>query len=438
MLPEDRLDALLSHHSENGRVPPDQPATTDLNGHDSLQPLLDAADQLTDLASVQPSPEFIARLEAQFLAEAAYLQEQAGAEPPLLGNDMTTLPGGDPATLFPSLVPPILGNDAPTLPGIIWAAVQEDGTELDSVPGRLGSARRPARHARLLWPALAAALLLVISATTFTVAAAASPGTVLYGLHRWEQSVQVRMAGSAADRTNLHLNYAQSALGALDAAVARHDTGAAYDDALTTYRDEMQAAATSAGSVPTGSEQDTLFAQLRQLTTRGRADLHSALGFLAWSERVQTTAVLADIGDSVLHVTQVSMVYAGHGQHLWQVTVSGTDFQQGAVLLVNGRPAGTVISVTPTTLVAQLSGDDSAPLPSSMGIANPDDTAALTSNVSSHEQENVTPSPQQTPSGDDHGGDRGGDGHGGNSGPGGGSGGYGASGGSNRSSNSGQ
>jgi hypothetical protein len=148
--------------------------------------------------------------------------------------------------------------------------------------------------------------------------------------------------------------------------------------------------------------------------------------------------VLADIGDSVLHVTQVSMVYSGHGQHLWQVTVSGTDFQQGAVLLMNGRPAGTVFSVTPTTLVAQLSGDDSAPLPSSIGIANPDNTAALTSNVSSHEQENVTPSPQQTPSGDDHGGDRGGDGHGGNSGPGGGSGGYGASGGSNRSSNSGQ
>jgi hypothetical protein len=185
----------------------------------------------------------------------------------------------------------------------------------------------------------------------------------------------------------------------------------------------MQATATSAGSVPAGSEQDALFAQLRQLTTRGRADLHSALAILAWSERAQTTAVLADIGDSVLHVTQVSMISSGHGQQLWQVTVSGTDFQQGAVLLVNGRPAGTVISVTPTTLVAQLAGDDSAPLPSSIGVANPDNTAALTGNVSSHEQENVTPSPQQTPSGDDHGGDRGGDGHGGSSGPGGGSGG---------------
>jgi hypothetical protein len=424
MLPEDRLDALLSLHAENWRLQPDNPATNGLNGHDDLQPLLDVAERLTDLAGAQPSPEFIARLEAQFLAEAAYLQDQAGAEPPLLGNDMTTLPGSDPAMLFPSLMPPILGNDAPTLPGITWAAEQEDGTELDVVPEQLRSARRrPARRARLLWPAVAAALLLVIGATTFTAAAAASPGTVLYGLHRWEQSVQVGMAGSAADRTNLHFSYAQSALDALEAAVARHDTGAAYDDALTTYRDEMQAAATSAGSVPAGSEQDALFAQLRQLTTHGRADLHSALAILAWSERVETTAVLADIGDSVLHVTQVSMVYAGHGQHLWQVTVSGTDFQQGALLLVNGRPAGAVISVTPTTLVAQLSGDDSTPLPSSIGVANPDNTAALTGNVSSHEQENVTPSPQQTPVGDDHGGDRGGDGHGGNSGPGGGSGG---------------
>src|SRR5262249_25096279 len=160
--------------------------------------LLDAADRLTDRAGAQPSPEFIARLEAQFLAAAASLQEQAGAEPPLLGNDLTTLPGSDPATLFPSLVPPILGNDAPTLPGITWAAEQEDGTELDVMPGQRRSARRrPARRVRLLWPAVAAALLLVIGATTFTAAVLASPGTVLYGLHRWEQRVQVGMAGSA-------------------------------------------------------------------------------------------------------------------------------------------------------------------------------------------------------------------------------------------------
>src|SRR5689334_2298013 len=60
MLPEDRLDALLPLYAENGRLQPDQPATTGLNGHDSLQPLLDAADRLTDLADAQPSPEFIA------------------------------------------------------------------------------------------------------------------------------------------------------------------------------------------------------------------------------------------------------------------------------------------------------------------------------------------------------------------------------------------
>src|SRR5260221_2102463 len=211
MLPEDRLDALLSLHTENWRLQPDNPATNDLNGHDDLQPLLDVAERLTDLAGAQPSPEFIARLEVQFLAEAAYLQDQAGAEPPLLGNDMTTLPGSDPAMLFPSLMPPILGNDAPTLPGITWAAEQEDGTELDVVPGQLRSARRrPARRARLLWPAVAAALLLLIGATTFTAAAAASPGTVLYGLHRWEQRVQVGMVGSPPDRTNVQLSSAQS------------------------------------------------------------------------------------------------------------------------------------------------------------------------------------------------------------------------------------
>ncbi len=416
MQPEERLDALLSLHGTNGHL---QPSANGRDEHDGLQPLLDAANRLAELAGTEPSADFADRLEARVFAQAALLEAQQRSESEHAGGTMATFPATAP-TLPDYQLPPQLGDEAPTIPGIAWGATDDDATEADVAPPRPPAAmalRGQARWRRLLAPALAATLLLALGTATFTAVAAAGPGTPLYSLHRWEQGVQASIAGSAADRTRLHLTYARDALAALDAAVVRHETGATYDDALATFSDEMRAAATNLDSVPAGGDHVTLSAQLDQLRARGRGDLHAALPGLPWPERVTTTSALAQLGDDVLRVNQVEMVYFGHGQHLWQITVTGSGFQQGAILLVNGQSAGTVTSVTATTLVAQLPSDDSAPLPGSVGVANPDNTAAVTSSISSHEQENEgTP----TPSSDDHGGhggdDGGGDDHGGGSG----------------------
>jgi hypothetical protein len=253
-------------------------------------------------------------------------------------------------------------------------------------------------------------LLAVIGASTFLAGASAGPGTPLYSLHRFEQGVQVSLAPSAAERTTLHLAFAQEALAALDASAARHQSGGAYADALATFQQEMQAATTSLTGVSAGTDYSALSSQLAQLRAQGRADLHIALAILSWSGRVVTTGVLGDIGDTVLHVNAATMLYyqdSSLDQHLWQITVSGSGFAPGAELLVNGAPAGTVRSVTPTMLVAQMSGDDAGPLPESIGVANPDDTAAQTSSISRQdhqEQSTSTPGPLATPTCDDHGG----------------------------------
>jgi len=408
MHPEDRLDALLSLRVEHGRREAEPPATSGLHGQngydgiDGLQPLLDVADRLSELGSVEPSPDFAARLKVQFFARVEYLDERDGA---------SRMPFGDGSAMrFPGEMAPLLEDDDPTQPGLEWAAARDDATQVDAMPEwrPYARARRRTVWRRMLWPVLAATLLLAIGMTTLTAAAAAGPGTPLYGLHRWEQSLQVSLASGAASRTQLHLGYAQDALTALDGATTRHETDATYDDALATFSDEMRAAAVNLGAVPAGAERDTLSARLDQLRAQGRADLHNALAILPWPQRVTTTTTLAEIGDNILHVTQASMVYSGHGQHLWQITISGSGFQQGATLLVNGQPAGNVVSITSTTLVAQMSGDDSARPPDNIGVANPDNTAALTTNLSSDDQEgNGTPDAQQTPgNGDDHGGDR--------------------------------
>jgi hypothetical protein len=421
MLPEDRLDTLLPRHIQNDQQHHEHME----NGRDGreayadLQPLLDASDRLTALNGAEPSPDFADRLETLFLATAASLSDH-GAAPASFDVLDDSL-----AARFADTNPRRLGNDYPTLPGVRWdeldsmdnvGSMDNQATVADSAIASPAPAPVPLRPRvgwrRLVWSALAAALLLAIGATTFSAAAAAGPGTPLYGLHRWEQGIQVSMAGSAADRARLHLEYAREALVALDAAVAARQTGSAYDDALAAYRDEMGAASTSLAAVPAGGDQSALVAQFGQLRAQGRSDLHTALVVLPWAQRITTTGALAGLGDNVPSVTHAEMVYSGHGQHLWRITVTGSGFQPGAILLVNGQPAGVVLSMTPTTLVAQMAGDDTAPLPASIGVASPDDTAAVTSVIHSSEQDDATPGTQTTPGAqpspttDDHGGDR--------------------------------
>src|SRR5689334_21195128 len=287
MLPEDRLDALLALRVGARRGRNEQPSANGSGHGGDLQPLLDAADRVATFGDEEPSQAFAARLEALFLARAADLRERNGFVSQPLLSDATPLPLIE--------TPPLIGNDDPTLPGIEWSAASNDAT-LPDIPsvGRPIAARRQPAWRRLLWPALAATLLFAIGMTTFTAAALAGPGSPLYGLHKWEQNIQANLTGSAADRTQLHISNAQDALFALNTAVANHQTGAAYDDALATFRDEARAAATSLGSVLNGGERDTLTDQLDQLHAIGIANLHTALPDLSWSQRIETTGVLAE------------------------------------------------------------------------------------------------------------------------------------------------
>jgi uncharacterized membrane protein YgcG len=407
MEPEERLDTLLALHTTSDWRDHGPSLVPSQNGHESLQPLLDAADRVADLRTAEPSTDFTARLETQIFALAGAVSGIESGE---------FLPQDYEAALRPA-------DDSPTLPGSWRDSGPEDTTEADGVTPLWGlsngtgaswppgapwrASRRRSRWRSLLWPLAAAVLLVaVIGTITLTAAASAGPGTPLYGVHRFEQGVQVSMAPSAAERTRLHIAFAQEALAALDAAATRHQTSTPYSDALATFQQEIQAATTSLDEVSAGNDRNTLSSQLGQLRAQGRADLHIALAILPWSGRVMTTAVLGDIGDPVLHVNGATMVYMENSSqdlHLWEITVTGSGFAKGAVLLVNGAPAGTVNSVTPSTLMAQMPGDDSGPLPASIGIANPDLTAAQTSRIS-QEQSTPNPSPVASPTCDDHGG----------------------------------
>lgn len=408
MQPEDRLDALLSLRVNGASQTDEASSAHALNGYhggnEDLQPLLDANDRLSALRVAEPSTDFADHLEALFLATAASMGNDDSSDWTSQPHDAGWLPVRE--------APPLVGNDDPTLPGIRWRRMDSEATETGATPLRrlpVGTFRQT-NWRRLLWSAVAAALLVAIGATTLTAAAAAGPGTPLYGLHRWEQNVQVSMASDPTARTQLHLRYAQDALSALNVAITRHQTDSTYDDALATFRDEMNAALSNLHTVSAGSGRDALEVRAAQLRAQGSSDLRGALASLPWPKRVATTTVLYNLGNMTLSVTRADLVYSSGGQHLWTITVTGSGFQSGAVLLVNGQPAGTVTSVSPSALVAQLPGDDSSPSPSTIGVGNPDDTASVTSSITNHEAGDDSSGAQQTPGAgatpttDDHGG----------------------------------
>lgn len=66
-----------------------------------------------------------------------------------------------------------------------------------------------------------------------------------------------------------------------------------------------------------------------------------------------------------------------------RIVVVGSNFQQGAVVIVNGQAVGTVLSQTSTQLVVQI--DPTYPVTSAktIGVSNPDGTAADTRDITS-------------------------------------------------------
>jgi hypothetical protein len=388
MDPERRLDALLSERDAwpraNGRLPvPDA---------DELAPLLAAASALDPAHHASPRPGFAADLEARLLVYAEALQAQM-AETALAEA--------------PAVLPP--------------AQRGIPGAEPEPLPARHERRRAdiPRRYPRVLWQAVAAAIVLLVGAGMFTAAASASPGTLLYGLHRWEQNIGVALSTSPADRVQLHISYANEALQALGmAAHAGNDT--AYLQALDTLRGETGAASQALADVPAGAEQNALAGQLADLRAHSATALASYLRMLDWQPRVATTAALADLGQPVPHITSVIMasVRSNAGRTLL-ITVTGSGFEPGAVVVVDGHVTGTVTESSPTTLVVSVSGDGADSRPRAVGVSNPDGTAvesvALTQEPG---DEHATPGPESatpgegTPGADHSGnGSDGGNGH---------------------------
>jgi hypothetical protein len=362
--------------------------------HEDLEPLLEIADDLALVGTIFPTPSFADALERRLLARAGWQSGDTLAYTPG-PTSVNTTPLGDDGHVQDQARDHDEVSEAPTVPLLAMA----------DRPSRRAS--RPARGSQRVswkvWTSIAAAIVLALTVTTLTVAANASPGTALYGVRRWQEDARTNLAMSDADRAKLHIQYALDALDALDAAVAQHAGANTYDEALGRFTDELRQANDALALVPAGGDHDTVSVSLEDLRARGRQDLRAALPSLSWSARITTTSALGDLGESVVRMAQVRGVrVSSPSGPVWIVTITGSGFQTGAILLVRQRPAGHVVSVTSTQLIAQLSAGRDDSLPHGIGVGNPDNTAASTAQVTSEHDDDDTPGAIGTPDDDDH------------------------------------
>ncbi len=350
MNPEDRLDALLTalRRTEWGQR---RDRGADLTGRQEqagggtpmravaedgeLGPLLESAQRLAPLRTAQPDPAFARAFEERMLAQA---DEQRQREEP-------------------------------------------------------GALRRfPAIRSAALRPALVAAvLLLALGLGTLTAAGAAGPGSPLFGLHRLEQRFQVGIAGDSADRAHQHLQFARQWLAAVHDAAAQHRGDPTYSDALAALRAEDTDAAHEIAQVPADTQRAALEADLAALRVDERTTLQAALLAIGWPDRITTTTALGELGVAVPRVTGATLAAGDDGR--WHVTLMGAGFESGAVLLVNGQPAGAVTAMSNGLLMAWLPLDDLEQAPASLGVGNLDGTAAATDIVQVQHAGAATPTP---------------------------------------------
>lgn len=229
--------------------------------------------------------------------------------------------------------------------------------------------------------ALSLCLLLLLLGTGVLVTAAqvTSPDNPLYVVKHWEQQVQVSLVKSPENQAQLELQFARDRLKTLvNLADAAH--GQAYGEALVELDQQLYAASRAINVLPAGLDHDRVESQLATLQADARHTLRGLLPQLALPERLLTTDELGRLGYTVPHLVSVEIVLPAHPNGQAIISIAGDDIQPGAQLLMNNRLQDVRGSLQNGLYVFMASWVGNQH-PQSIGILNPDGTAAQTTTI---------------------------------------------------------
>jgi hypothetical protein len=256
------------------------------------------------------------------------------------------------------------------------------------------------RHRRLfphLWGAhpffgvaLSFSILLFLLGTGVLLVSAqvSNPDNPLYAVKRLEQRVQVSLTNSSENQVEMDL---QSARYRLNTLAKLADSAKAYKEALADLDQQISTASKAINDLPDGSRHDRLVGELVAFVADARSALRQLLPKLAFPERVVTSSELGQLGDNVPRLKSVTIVLPVHPNGRATISISGQGIQPGAQLLVNGQLV-IVQGFLQNGLYVFVADWVDNLHPQSIGILNPDGTAALTSTITlktSNEHGNV-------------------------------------------------
>lgn len=234
--------------------------------------------------------------------------------------------------------------------------------------------RRLAMHRAWIAALGIAAALLLACVGILTVSAQSLPGDPLYGLKQATEQFRMNFSNSPQDRINAQIDQLHSALADLNTVVNNRRSDDAIRVALNSIADDTKSAREAVAAMLTGTDRDTAQQNLQNTLSEEDQTLRSLLAQVDWTVKVAFTQQLGVLGDPVPTVTHVTTALQSNGTLL--ITLTGTNFAPGARLIINGQPAGTVITNMPGKLTAILSNPTGLFNRHSIGILNPDGTAA--------------------------------------------------------------
>jgi hypothetical protein len=224
-------------------------------------------------------------------------------------------------------------------------------------------------------------IMLVLGAGVLALAAHISdPNNQLYALKRWEQHLQVSLTNNAGDQAFLDLQIARDRLNTLsDLTDPAHTV--AYSQALADIDQQLQTATAAINGLPTGTQRQQLASKLSGLKSDAIHILRNLLPKLTLSERLATTGELTHLGDNVPLLINGMLILPPHPHGRATISLSGSDLQPGAQLLVDGKPAGVTGLLQNGRLIFVVVNWKGEQHPRSLGLIDPDGTAVQTTAI---------------------------------------------------------
>jgi hypothetical protein len=229
--------------------------------------------------------------------------------------------------------------------------------------------------------ALSCCLLVVLLSIGVLVASAqvSDPNNPLYAVNQWEQNVRISLSGSSSDRAELDLQFASDRLNTL-IDLDNASNAQVYEQQLVALNQQIYNAVQSINQVPAGGQRDQLGSELATFEAHARHILRGLLPQLTLEERLATTNTLGGLGDSVPHLQSVQINLPAYPGGLATISITGTDLQSGAQLIIDGQLVNVSGSLQNGAYIFLMSWTGSQQAHST-GILNPDGTAVQTSNI---------------------------------------------------------